>query len=284
MCFQNDRGCLIAEPEPQVRRLETPLNNNSQSRITKIAQNVAVFFALVLLTFACVAKHPCLFLFFLSTTMNVNPGAVAAVAAEAPAAAFRGQRFQKRWSSASAEDCDIPPHPLLEDKFSSEWAAVQFLVDNLILPWCDRPGVVCPHCEEPMGMKSVHDPTKAKVSFACFTMRCKKKECIPGWGRPSISIFKGTIFDSCRLPRNEVLHFFHLFALKKTHTEIKKILGWANQTVTDWMVSAFCCRQLCAKICHFFLRLPFLFLELHARVLRHVCRSRPGNVRVRRSA
>ena len=156
------------------------------------------------------------------------------------------QTFHSGFINASP-DKSIPTHSDIDHLFRDEWAATQYLVDNLVVAW----PTACALCKGPVSPVTPYDPVQHDVVDArgkkrpvpknCFLARCRKRQCTEGHPRWTESIWKGTIFDGSRKKKSEVLQFFYTFLIGLSHEQLPSHLGWSDQTVTDWTNY---CRQM----------------------------------------
>ena len=139
----------------------------------------------------------------------------------------------------------IPEFQAVVELFTSEWSAVQFLRNCMVIEWADK-YLVCPACEQyAVKMVRNYDPSKDGdiVPRDCYKMRCSGK-CIYGPNkRWKQSIFKNTYFHSARMKKNEMLHFLYLWATENTPKQIHTVLRWSPNTINDWLNYN---REMCA--------------------------------------
>jgi len=155
----------------------------------------------------------------------------------------------------------LPTYKELKELFDNEKATVECCCEKGIM---DRP-TACPRCSKPVKM------------YARYTVRCRRAECpyirpktcqrcdsdddlkVNGnnsncvhckwqW-RPGVeyerSVFRGSMFQNCKLPKNEVMHCMWLWLNKVSSTSAAVMLGWHEDTAAHWYRFF---RQMCSQM------------------------------------
>ena len=151
----------------------------------------------------------------------------------------RPQRFsQPRKKAKFTSAHGIPSAEELRHYFLDEQKAVSYLRDHGVIDCI----LSCPHCGVKLGYSGKYP------NDGCWTMQCNKRKpgCSDGGKRWKQSVFKNSVLSKCRKPKNEFFHFLYLWVQQVHQTppdEIKRILGWARNSLNKWCEHL---REICA--------------------------------------